>query len=401
MPTKPRIVFVDDEANILSGMRRSLRGMRERWDMAFFPSGGDALINLSERPADVVVSDMRMPEMDGVQLLSEVKKRWPQTVRFILSGFSSEEAILSTIGPSHQYLAKPCAGETLVDAVERSLNVRKLLGDENLLHVCEKIDNLPMLSNDLITIVNMMNSDRVSTRDIAELVSRDVMLSATLLKLTNSAYFGLPSTITDPQQVVALLGLETVKSVILLAIMNAQITMPERTLIDVHRINDRSIEISQIALKIAKSEGLSKATCDEIACIGILMHIGTLVLVSQFPDQFGHVIKTTEEQKIDISSAERSVFGTDHGAVGAYILGLWGFNDTIVDCVFHHHRPSLSATNKSILVCIHAAQYLGKCIEAEDPETCEDLLDQNFVEQMNLRPKLDEWANLCKSVIHT
>ena len=117
MSQKPRIVFVDDEVNILNGIRRSLRGMRTSWDMEFFTSGQAALDGLSKAPAEVVVSDMRMPEMDGAQLLSQVKDRWPQTVRFILSGFSNEEAILRTICPSHQYRANPCESETLITAI--------------------------------------------------------------------------------------------------------------------------------------------------------------------------------------------------------------------------------------------------------------------------------------------
>jgi len=399
MSQKPRIVFVDDEVNILNGIRRSLRGMRANWDMEFFTSGQAALDGLSKAPAEVVVSDMRMPEMDGAQLLSQVKDRWPQTVRFILSGFSNEEAILRTIGPSHQYLAKPCESETLISAIERSINVRKLLGDTALSHIIDKIDAIPVLPEHLLKIIELTNQEKTSIREIGDLIAEDIALSASLLKLTNSAYFGLPTTITDPRKAVSLLGFETVKAVVLLAIVNTQIKTTEHTEHDMHQINVRSLEISQMANRIATAEKLPKDECDEVMCIGILMHVGSLLLLSQFSGMFARVTEYIDMHKSDICTAERAVFKTDHGAVGAYLLGLWGFNDNIVDSVFHHHEPSKSSTSLSILKCVHAAQYLGKRIDTDDPEACEGLLDNEFIERAKLRPKLEEWATLCQSVV--
>jgi YesN/AraC family two-component response regulator len=82
----PHILFVDDEPNLIDGLRRMLRSFRQRWNIAFATSGSEALELMSQRPFDVIVSDMRMPGMDGRQLLEEVEKRHPQTVRVVLSG---------------------------------------------------------------------------------------------------------------------------------------------------------------------------------------------------------------------------------------------------------------------------------------------------------------------------
>jgi CheY-like chemotaxis protein len=81
-----RLLFVDDEAMVLDGLRRALHGMREGWEMRFVESGAAALEALEKERYDAVVSDMRMPMMDGAQLLEEVKQRYPDMVRMILSG---------------------------------------------------------------------------------------------------------------------------------------------------------------------------------------------------------------------------------------------------------------------------------------------------------------------------
>ena len=103
-----RILFVDDEPMILQGIQHSLRGMRAEWEVALANSGAEALETMAQAPFDVVITDMRMPGMDGAQLLDLVKVKFPRTVRIILSGQSDRETILRSVGPSHQYLSKPC-----------------------------------------------------------------------------------------------------------------------------------------------------------------------------------------------------------------------------------------------------------------------------------------------------
>ena len=103
----PVILFVDDEENVLSGIKRILRSKRGAWTMEFASTGASGLDKLSKMRADVVISDMRMPHMDGAEFLSKVRDLHPETARIILSGFSEHEPALRASGPSHRYLAKP------------------------------------------------------------------------------------------------------------------------------------------------------------------------------------------------------------------------------------------------------------------------------------------------------
>src|SRR5262245_37814840 len=98
-----KILFVDDEPNVLQGLERMLRSMRHEWEMQFAMSGPAALERLAEQTFDVIVSDMRMPGMTGAQLLTEVSQRHPHIVRIILSGQADQEDILRSVGPTHQY----------------------------------------------------------------------------------------------------------------------------------------------------------------------------------------------------------------------------------------------------------------------------------------------------------
>ncbi|MBC8317540.1 MAG: response regulator [Desulfobulbaceae bacterium] len=117
---KKRILFVDDEPNILVGLRRMLRSLRKEIDMEFAESGKEALQVMSKASFDVVVSDMRMPGMDGAELLTEVRRLYPDTIRIILSGYAAAEAIMRTETIVHQFLHKPCEPQNIKDTLLRS-----------------------------------------------------------------------------------------------------------------------------------------------------------------------------------------------------------------------------------------------------------------------------------------
>ena len=110
---KKRILFVDDEPMILQGLQRMLRPLRDEWDMVFVDGGEKALAAMAESTFDVVVTDMRMPVMNGAQLLTEIRKRHPSTVRLILSGHADKDLVSQCLGVAHQYISKPCDPEQL------------------------------------------------------------------------------------------------------------------------------------------------------------------------------------------------------------------------------------------------------------------------------------------------
>ena len=108
---------------VLRGLRRMLHSMRKDWEMQFAGGAEEALAFLAANPFDVIVSDMRMPKMNGAELLNEVKKRYPKTIRIIFSGFADQELVMRCVGGTHQYITKPCEANTLIASglIPRSL----------------------------------------------------------------------------------------------------------------------------------------------------------------------------------------------------------------------------------------------------------------------------------------
>ncbi len=118
----PNLLFVDDEPQILSGLKRSLRSQRKTWNMSFALGGLEAMKLVEEKYFDAVISDMRMPQMDGATLLRKIKETSPSTRRIVLSGYSKHEKEIQDNGYSHRYLKKPCSTTELMNTLTELLS---------------------------------------------------------------------------------------------------------------------------------------------------------------------------------------------------------------------------------------------------------------------------------------
>ena len=260
--TKKRILFVDDEPNILKGLQRMLRSMRHKWDMKFAGGGTEALEILSRETFDVVVSDMRMPGMDGVQFLTTVKKRYPMMVRIILSGHSDQEMILKSIHPAHQYIAKPCNSEKLISTLTRTCTLQNFLDHPDLRQIIAKTDSLPSLPPLYTDILNELRSPEASLKRVGNIIEKDLSMSAKILQMVNSSFFGIPRHISGIPQAVILLGVDTLRSLILTIGIFSKLEASTATTRQIKQVYKHSINTGIIAREIAIYENASKKTVD-------------------------------------------------------------------------------------------------------------------------------------------
>ena len=203
---KSRALFVDDEPLVLSGLRRMLRSLRHDWDMSFANSGKEALELLDEGDFAVIVSDMRMPEMDGAFLLNAVAARHPAVARLVLSGHAELDAILRAVRPAHQFLAKPCDPKLLEGALRY---IREASHDRETNALRTKLGTHRRLPSPSVTIDALRAALVETPADLAtigRIVSNDIAMSIQLLRLVNSAVFGPPIKTLDPHRAVSILG---------------------------------------------------------------------------------------------------------------------------------------------------------------------------------------------------
>lgn len=392
---KRSILFVDDEANILSGLRRSLRAHRKLWDMAFAGSGPEALEKADEGHFDAVVTDMRMPGMDGAQLLNRIAERHPNIVRIVLSGQSDQETVMKTVGPAHQYLSKPCEVDTLKSTLMRAFALRDLLGKSELKSLISGMRSLPSLPTIYHELLGLIQDPNTAVADIGRLIAKDPAMTVKTLQLVNSAFFGLGRHISNPVEAASLLGMEILKPLVLSIGIFQQFEQDKLTTkaFSMDSLWAHSMKVGALAKQIASRQKMDKTAIEDCLLAGMLHDIGKLILVLNLPDEYCQLETVLTDKQQPRYSAEIEIFGTTHGAVGAYLLGLWGLPEPVVEAVAMHNQPALQVEKVfSALSVVHTANGLVNQQAGEDPEI--PLLDKDYLQSVGILDKLETWQSL-------
>jgi HD-like signal output (HDOD) protein len=353
-----RILFVDDEAMVLSGLQRSLRSMRNEWDMAFVTSGAEALQLMQQQPFDMIVTDMRMPAMSGVQLLEEVKRRFPHCFRIVLSGQADQESIMRAVDPAHQYLAKPCDTSELKKRLARAFTVRGLLTNAELQAVVSRLQAMPSLPALYVEVTNELENNEPSITRIANLISEDMAMTAKMLQLVNSAFFGLRCRVSNPVQAVQLLGLDTLRALVL----STHVFDRFRTEIfgeaEVSYLWKHSFAVARFAKHIALFEKVDRQTVDDCFTAGLLHDSGKLILSSAMGKTYQTVLELVKSGEKALVDAETEVVGCNHAEIAAYLLGLWGLPEQVIEGVAQHYCPvEAGQPGFSTALATHAATF--------------------------------------------
>ena len=304
---------------VLRGLRRMLHSMRNDWEMQFAGGAEEALAFLAANPFDVIVSDMRMPKMNGAELLNEVMKRSPNTIRIIFSGFADQELVMRCVGGTHQYISKPCEADTLIETVSKALELEELIGDRSIKELINQMPSLPLLPSTYFEVSKEVDSPDGSVERVAEIVSDDPGLTAKILQLVNSAFFGLASQIASPQDAVMHLGMDTIKSLVLGIDVFSEFDQTE--VISIDELWAHCISTGNIARRIAQLEKEEKKVADESFTTGLLHDIGKLVLVVNLPSVYSDMLSRVERDQISVPEAEEKDFGVSHAEWGHICLG--------------------------------------------------------------------------------
>jgi len=392
-----RVVFVDDAPEILQHLRRILTPMQTEWEMQFFPSATQALAAIRETPCDVVVSDMTMPEMDGAKFLGEVCKACPQTIRIVLSGDQSPYNYVRSASVAHRFLQKPFDTATLKSTIQQAEALRAVLGNPALRNLVNEIKTLPSLPSIYQDLMQEMQAPQASLKKAARIVAKDLGMVTKILQLVNSAFFGLRTHLSDPEQAVALLGFDTIKSLVLSSQVFAQFDQTKLPSFSLDELWRHAMLTGTCARRIAKEEGATQQVMDEAFTAALLHDVGVLVLVANRPADYARVLELAHTTQVPDWTAEREVFGADHAHVGAYLLGIWGLSDGIVEAVaFHHHPGDYLAGGFSAVAAVH----VGNALAETQPRLGDAAgevpgLDQSYIMRENLLPRLTRWRELC------
>jgi HD-like signal output (HDOD) protein/ActR/RegA family two-component response regulator len=332
-----RLLFVDDEPLVLQGVKASLYKRRKDWDMYFATGGAQAIELMRESHFDVLVTDLRMPGIDGITLVARTRSESPHTIRIVLSGHADEDQSHRLVSLAHRYLSKPCEPKQLEECIDRCLATQSLIQSADLRAQLGAVAALPPMPSTFAALQRALTDPNVDSNKVAAIVQTDPAISAKVLQVCNSAFFRLPRRVASIQQGVSYLGLSTVRSMVL----SAELFRPSKALssaLDLEQMQRHALSVAAIARSLAADNPWA----EDAFLAGLLHDVGFLLLARQDPDGMQRALATAAAG-MPLVQAEQQHMGINHGVAGAYLLGLWGLPYEIVETVAHHEEPALVA----------------------------------------------------------
>lgn len=389
---KKRILFVEDEPLLLELYVMMLSGEREKWEIATAGDGAAAL-QLMERSAfDVIVSDMNMPGMNGTELLTAVRTRYPTTSRIILSGLQDQQEVARCLGATHQFLAKPFEVRALKSTLARVGGLDSYLNDKKLQALVARVGSLPSFPSLYLEIIKELDSGTSSIDAIGEIIAKDPGMTAKILQIVNSVAIGLSRKVSSPAEAVQFIGLGTVRSLVLSAHIFSCFDRTRLKGFTMDRLWDHAFKTGTIARKIMLMERSDPSDADAAYTAGMLHDSGKLMLANNLPKQFEQAVALATERHEPLYEAELEVFGATHAGAAAYLLGLWGLPAPIVEAVAFHHTPARSDLRSfGPLAAVHVANVLEQEFSKAEPCGKASELDGAYLAAIGVEDRLDAW----------
>ncbi|MBZ0268475.1 HDOD domain-containing protein [bacterium] len=387
-----RVLFVDDEQRVLDGLARMLRPLHKEWNISFAQSGAEGLEMLAAEPIDIVVTDMRMPGMDGAEFLAQVMRRWPDTIRVVLSGHAELEAALRAVPVAHQFIQKPADSETIRDTVRRILAVRETMTSEKLRSTIGGVGSLPAQPKIYTRLLSVLAKAEYTNDEITHLLEEDVALAAKVMQVTNSAFFGRPRAVANLRQAVCTLGSSLLRNVVLASELGQSLSkdrsIPPRLLAAQQKHSQTSAAIAHRIMK-----GMSIA---EDAFTATLLHdIGILIVGGHYRQWMRDAVDLAKRTERPFHVAEREGNPVTHAEAGAYLLTLWGLPMPIVEAVAWHHDPKAAGSKQmDILTAVHVADVLAQEVAPDHrpfPELPCPTLDLEYLESIGVGDRVGQW----------
>ncbi|MGL5271840.1 MAG: HDOD domain-containing protein [Selenomonadaceae bacterium] len=373
-----KILFVDDEPQILNAIKRLF--LDTDYEIFTADSGEKALNILAEEPVDLVITDMRMPIMDGLELLGKIKTQYPDVLRIILSGYSEKNTILTALQKNlaKLYIMKPWDNDVLLQIVNQIFETETILCNQKVIQLINRIDELPVLPNNYHKIISLID-EGADIAEISRVIEQDPAMAAKILHIINSAFYEIKT--GNVQQAITLLGLETTKNIVLVTSCVDSLAINETYGPQIRMIWKHSVVSNQIFNMIYRKI-LNKKVSEIGSAAGLLHNIGMALFLKLFQKGYSEVFLVMKKDKSNLLDLEKGFFDLTHQQIGAYLLKLWGIPYPIVEAALYHHTPfSTGIINRELIFAVHIAQHYANVLINNQ---WVDTFDRQVFEELNI-----------------
>lgn len=389
---KKRILFVDDDPAFIELYRVLFQFDDPDWEIASATGGTEALSLMDSEPCDVLVAKWRMPGMTGLDLFREVTTRHAHTARIVVSEACDQGEVAEGLEGRHQFIARPIGIDVLRTTICRVCSIQNAALDAQVASLLAQDCRVPSLPSLYFAILRAMDSPSSSMSDIGKLIAQDLGMTAQILQMVNSAYFGIARRISNPVEAVQLLGLQRVRSLALSAHVFSSFDEMRMKNFPLAKVWKHCLAAGQIAQEICRAEKADRATAEDAQLACMLHDVGKVMLASGNSDRYQAAVALALERQAPLLEVEREVFGVSHADVGAYLFGQWGLPISVIEAVALHHAPASSALDCfTPLTAVHVANCLEHELGDSGMETAVSTVDADYLTRIGLADRLPVW----------
>lgn len=395
LKTKTRILFIDHDTEILEGYTNALSSRSSQWDIECHSDIPTALDTIHARSPAIVISSFHLGIESGVEFLKQVETIDSDIQRFIAATEDDKEQIESAIGSAYHFLPKPCPSDILITEIQRCLAIDNWLGNHRVKEVVAKMGEFPSLPPMYLKVVNALNNRSSSAAQIGHAISGDLAITAKVLQTVNSSFFGLEEKTSDISQAVGILGVESVKNLVLaIQVFGNMAHSPDQKAIT-DQLWHHSMSVAVAAKRIMQYETDDAKQAEEAYTAGLMHDIGKLVLINSVPDEYMAARTLSRENNIPLWQAENEVIGCNHAQTGAYLLARWGMPAAVVESVALHHEPvNTFGTAFSCLSAVHVSNALIWERSTGDEPHPDAVPSESFLAEIGKAGSWEEWQEV-------
>ncbi len=382
-----RILFVDENQDVLNGLERVLFKMRKEWEMDSVASGEAALERLEQHSYSAIVSELSLSGITGIELMHIVRANHPEVARIIVSANADVKNMLAALETAHQFLLKPVDATLLKNTLLRVIHLMKDLNDQSLLCLINKIHALPSYPQMHLEMQRAIVGG--SVKEIVAIIEKDPGLVVKVLQLANSPFLGVRHDIRDINQAVVLLGVDLLKGLVLYLEICNKFPVTGAAKKELTAIFEHSMEVANYARIIALEVSGNRSIGNDAFIGGMIHDVGKLILLTNFKGNYLKIKLQALHSQQPTFEVENELLGVDHARLGAYLLGLWGLPELLVETVAYHHRPRdyYDKTFSPVLAvyianAIKHAESKGRLLDG--PGGIPDTIDYSILEELNL-----------------
>jgi HD-like signal output (HDOD) protein len=369
--------------------RKFLTEMHPQWAVVFAETGAETMQWIERAPVHAILTDQTLPDMDGFSLLDEVMHQQPDIQRFIFADFADASSAIKSVGFAHQTVPRPWHSAVLTESIERSFSINAWLSNTAARKLMSRMTVVPSPPDLYFEVVRALNSPDGDIEQVISHAELDPAMTAKLLKVANSAALGLRHEVNNVAQAISFLGLETTRSVILLAHTFSYCDRVRAAGFSIERLWEHSLRAARMARQIARCEFAPRRAMEECFLAGVLHDLGELLLAVNLPEEYGKVLAVARQGgSIPHWEIEAEHLGATHAEVGAELMAAWNLPLTVVEAIALHHRPTqLMSTGFRPLTAVHAADVIAEEPGAE--------LDEAYLRDLGMAGNLEKWREVC------